>query len=155
MQKKHPKLYFAIMFSLFVLFSVGVPIGYILIRHKPFMHLDKITIGFWELLAILVLLIFVNIMIKYYMDGMKTKYNFLKKVVSGISKVILPLTVLFLILFFLKDYTKYIIEFLFVLIPSEFVAICVNPLPKWAFDNNVSGLGDILDKVIPTDMRRR
>lgn len=63
-------------------------------------------------------------------------------------RLILPLTLLLVILIWLGDNVNMIKESLYIIIPCELVAIVVNPLPKWCFDNNVEGLSEIADKIL-------
>ena len=51
-------------------------------------------------------------------------------------------------LIWLGDNIAMIKEALYVIIPCEFVAIIVNPLPKWCFENNVDGIVEIADKIL-------
>lgn len=97
--------------------------------------------------AIIILGIGVCILIKFYLAGMKTRYSLLKQVVEGIYKIVLPTVAALLVVHFFKTYTEQLTEMLWVLLPFEAVAIVVNPLPKWAFDNNVEGIGEITDKI--------
>ena len=62
-------------------------------------------------------------------------------------KLILPMCFALFVLMWLGDNIALVKEALFVIIPCEAVGICVNPLPKWAFDNNVEGIGDIAESV--------
>lgn len=89
----------------------------------------------------------ITVLIKFYLDGMKTKYSWFKQVLEGVIKLILPLTLVLLIFLWLGDNIKMVKEALYIIIPCELVAICVNPLPKWCFDNNVEGMGEIADKI--------
>ena len=86
-------------------------------------------------------------LIVFYLDGMKTRYSYIKQIVEGFSKVLLPLVILLITMFLIKDNVTMIIESLIVIIGCETVAIFINPLPKWAFDNNVTGLGEIYDRI--------
>ena len=78
---------------------------------------------------------------------MKTKYSLFKQILQGVIKLILPLLLFLIILIFMKDNIKLMIESLLVIIPCEIIAIVVNPLPKWCFENNVNGIIAITDKI--------
>ena len=94
-------------------------------------------------------------MIKYYLDGMKTKYSMVKQILIGVIRVLLPITAVLLFAIWFKGKAEWIvenmnvlIEVLGVILASETIAIIVNPLPKWAFNNNVEGLVEITDKIL-------
>jgi len=90
----------------------------------------------------------ISVLIKFYLDGMKCKYSLFKQILQGIIKLILPLLLLLVSLVWLGDNISILKEALYVIIPCELVAIIVNPLPKWCFDNNVDGMSEIADKVL-------
>ena len=142
--------------SLFIAFALILPIGYIAIRCQ--LWKQTTTISFWFILLVLIIVIFVAVLIKYYIDGMKTKYSYFKQILTGIIKVILPLGTILLIALWYKgraewivEHTNLFIEILCITLASETIAIIVNPLPKWAFDNNVEGLVEITDKILHKD----
>ena len=60
----------------------------------------------------------------------------------------MPLVLLLMTLIWLGDNVAMIRESLYIIIPCEMVAIVVNPLPKWCFDNNVEGISEIADKIL-------
>lgn len=90
----------------------------------------------------------VSVLIKFYLDGMKTKYSLVKQILEGVIKLILPLSLFLIIIIWLGDNIDMIKEALYVIIPCELVAIVVNPLPKWCFDNNIEGISEIADKIL-------
>ena len=61
--------------------------------------------------------------------------------------MICPLVLCLAIVTWLGDNITLIKEALYVIIPCEAIAIVINPFPKWCFDNNIDGIGEILDKV--------
>ena len=95
----------------------------------------------------MILGITIKILISFYLEGMKTKYSIWKQIITGVSKLILPLLTLLVLLVWLKDNIGLLIETLAVLIPCELIAIIINPLPKWCFYNNVEGIGEIADRI--------
>lgn len=139
--------------SLFITFALLLPISYIAIRCK--LWNQTTTISFWFLMLLMMVVVFVAVLIKYYIDGMKTKYSYFKQILTGVIKLLLPLgTILLLAIWYkgkaewLVEHTNLFIEILCVILASETIAIIVNPLPKWAFDNNVEGLVEITDKIL-------
>lgn len=131
----------------FLAFSIIGPIAYIMARFKPFQVSQSTSIGLAGIAIILILMVAIVFLVKFYLDGMKTKYSFIKQLLEGLVKVILPLCSLLALAYMFQHFANQVIEILLVLIPCEACAIIVNPLPKWAFDNNVDGLGEIIDKI--------
>ena len=106
------------------------------------------------LIAIVIVFSVLGFMIRYYVSGLKTKHTLLKQVLNGFTKVILPISLILLIAIFFKNKNEVFIQnidnfiiTMWVVLLCESVAVVVNPLPKWAFDNNVEGLSEIADKI--------
>lgn len=138
---------FWIKMSITAVFGILIPLLYLIIRHNLFQTQIKITLGLWGLIAILFVALAITVLIKFYVSGLKTKWTLGKQIVEGFVKLIMPIAIFIVALNILKDYSNQLLEFCWVLIPCEIIAVIVNPLPKWAFDNNVEGLGEITDKV--------
>ena len=138
---------FVIQLCLFCLFSIVIPITYLTIRFNLFQVNSQLQIGLWGIIVIGILVGGLSVLAKYYLDGMKTKYSLFKQILQGVIKLILPLLLFLIILIFMKDNIKLMIESLLVIIPCEIIAIVVNPLPKWCFENNVNGIIAITDKI--------
>lgn len=137
---------------LFLMFSLIAPITYVSIRCKLFS--TKTTISVWFIIVLGVVLAIVSLIIKYYLDGMKTKYSIFKQILEGFIKVILPITFVLISVVWFKSKMEWIvsnvnlmIEILSIILGCEVIAVIVNPLPKWAFENNVDGLVQITDKI--------
>lgn len=137
---------------IFLIFSLIAPIIYITIRFD-LVNTTK-NISLWGLVIILLVIGVSAFLIKYYLDGVKTKYSFLKKFLTGFVKVIIPLGIALAITIFIylkadeiMSQMATFIEAISVIIGCELIAIVINPLPKWAFDNNVEGLVQICDKI--------
>lgn len=89
----------------------------------------------------------------YCVASLKTKYFWWKQIVIGFVKVLLPLGLALFIVIWLAENMKIMEEVLIVIICCEAVAIVINPLPKWCFDNNIEGLVEIGDKVFHRDVK--
>ena len=139
---------FIIQLIAFLVFALIGPITYLIVRFDLFTTTSSLQIGLWGVIVFIILVATVGVLIKFYLDGMKTKFTLFKQIVSGFSKLILPLAVVLVLLTWLKDNIDLVIESLYVLIPCESVAIVINPLPKRAFDNNVEGAGAMLDSLL-------
>lgn len=134
-------------FAIMVAVGILTPIIYLIVRYNLFQKDLKITIGLWGFVAICFIALALIVLIKYYVSGLKTKFSYGKQIVDGVCKLLLPIVLFVLAMYVLRNYTNQLIEFCWVLLPCELVAIIINPLPKWAFDNNVEGLSEIADKV--------
>jgi len=124
------------------------PIAYLVIRFSLFQTTTRLQVGLTGIVVIAIMLGVISVLIKFYLDGMKCKYSLFKQILQGIIKLILPLLLLLVSLVWLGDNISILKEALYVIIPCELVAIIVNPLPKWCFDNNVDGMSEIADKVL-------
>lgn len=146
-QKKKSKKVFALQLALFLAFCLVIPVIYFAIRFNLFTQITKTQIGLWGVILIIIIFAIVVVLIKFYLAGLKTKWTLLKQIVEGLVKLILPLIVVQALLILMKNDIDKLVECMWVFLPCELVAIVVNPLPKWCFDNNVDGLGEITDKV--------
>lgn len=113
-----------------------------------FQTTTKLQVGLAGIVVIGIMIGIISVLIKFYLEGMKTKYSLTKQILQGIIKLILPLTLLLVSLIWLGDNIDMIKEALYIIIPCELVAIIINPLPKWCFDNNIEGLSEIADKIL-------
>lgn len=145
---KKEKAEFIIRLILTIVSAVVVPFTYMTVRFNLFQATTKVQFGFRGLILIVIMGLTVGMLIKFYLDGMKTKYSYLKQVLSGAIKIVIPLLVAIFVLRWIGSNIDYVIELLIVLVCCETVAILVNPLPKWAFNNNVDGIGEITDMLI-------
>lgn len=136
-------------FAIFASVSFVAPAVYLIVKYNLFRTTTTtgVTIGFWGIVVIGILMCAIAVLVKFYLEGMKMKWTWAKQVVEGFVKLILPMCFALFVLMWLGDNIALVKEALFVIIPCEAVGICVNPLPKWAFDNNVEGIGDIAESV--------
>lgn len=147
-KKLSPKGVFAIRFVLFILFAFVLPIGHILGKYKPFNYTESLSIGFAGIIIVAILLVGLKFLVSFYLEGMKTKYSLAKQIISGVVKIILPIGIVVALIVALSKFADQLLEICMVLLPCEFIAIIVNPLPKWAFENNVEGIANITEKIL-------
>lgn len=140
---------FWIRFAIFFAVAFITPMAYLTVKYHLFEPSDnkEVKVGFWGIVVIGILLCAVATLVKFYIEGMKTKWSIAKQIIEGFVKLILPLCFMLFILIWLEGNISLLKEALYVIIPCEAVGICVNPLPKWAFDNNVEGIGDIAESI--------
>lgn len=146
---------FTLKMIMFLVFSLVAPATYLAIRYNLFTKVTKTTLSFWAIVIIAIILSVVGVMIKYYIGGLKTRFSFLKQLLEGLVKVILPIAMILIVAIVFKHNAEIIvsklnlvIESISIILGCELIAICVNPLPKWAFDNNVEGITEIANKIL-------
>lgn len=137
-------------FTLWVLFALVLPLIYIFVRTNLFYTVNKVSI--WLLIVILVVFLFVRQLWKYLKNGIP--YSMGVQVISGVVKIILPLLALYsvILIFRLKvdevvTAAKGIEQFLIILIPCQMIAIPINPMPQWVYENKEKRLAQIIQKV--------
>lgn len=148
MLKEHPKLIFAIRLIVFLLASVFAPCIYLIVEFNLFQAKTTMQVGLWGIICFIICASVGTVMLKYYLAGMKHKHSFTKQIVVLFLKVILPVLIAILVLTWLKDNISQVIKFLWVLLPCEIVGGVVNPLPKWAVENEIESITDSIDKLL-------
>lgn len=143
-KKLTPKQVFIIRMCFWVLFSLLIPVAFIIYRYDLFTTVSHIQFGGWGMLAVIILFTFVIVLGNYLKKGAK-RYSLLLQVLSGILKITLPLVALYLILFNVKDSIDLFLQSLMVVIISETIAIPINPMPKWVADQNRGYMNDTID----------
>lgn len=136
----------------FITCSIIAPIIYISCRFG--LLKSKVSVSFWAIFCLCICLLVVSFLIKYYIQSLKTKYSLLKKLLNGFVRVILPILLLLIVSLWIRSKGEWlleqidlVIEGLSVILGFEIIAVCINPLPKWAFDNNLEGLENIFDNM--------
>ena len=137
---------FWIRLPIYALFLFVIPAVFLIIRFNLFQKISALNIGGWGIVAILVVGLGFIKMMKEVKKGLP--FCYLNQVITGLYKVIIPLLLLTFIIYFSKDSIKHILQFLLVLIPSEFVAILVNPIPRWAYENKLEEDGYKLKQIL-------
>lgn len=131
---------------LFLLIAIA-PIIYLIIRYRLFEVKTTVQLNLWQIVAILFFGIVITTIGYYCVSALKTKYFWWKQIVVGVVKLIIPLSIALVITTWLSNNINILKEFLIVTIICESIAIVINPLPKWCFENNIEGLVEIGDKV--------
>lgn len=148
--KTNSKVKFGVRLALFITFALIIPFLYLTIRFNLWTSgsdNNSLKIGLWGVIALGVFMGTIIYLIHIYLSSLKTKYSYLKQVLEGFCKVIIPLVIGLALCVWLKDNINLMIETLAILIVCEGVAIFINPLPKWCFDNNVEGLQEIVSSL--------
>lgn len=152
---------FLLRLFLFVLFSLVIPISYVCFEFNIFNQVSKISssINIFGILVILISIFFVFYIVKT-IDSIK-KYSMFFQVIKGIFKVLLPMIAIFFVFNYIsnnilstiitnakqsialiKNFTKALI----LCIVCEAIAIPLNPIPKWKYENEIDFFENIFNK---------
>ena len=96
---------FWIQFAIFASVSFLVPMVYLIVRYNLFQPTTTtgVSIGFWGIVVIGILMCAVAVLVKFYLEGMKTKWSWAKQVIEGFVKLVLPLLFVLFVLIWLGD----------------------------------------------------
>ena len=130
----HPKTTFWSKFVLWALLSCVIPFILIAYRFDLFKTVSKLSVSGWGILAVILVAVFAFTVIRYIKLAFANQYSLFGQVLSGVCKIILPLVATYLILDNIKENLQSFLNVLGIVILCEFVAIPLNPLPKWAYE---------------------
>ena len=99
---------FIIRLIAFLMTALVLPCIYLAIRFNLFK--SKMAISIWGIIIIGLILIVVSAMIKFYLAGMKTKWSYLKQILEGFIKVILPILFILVVVVWAKTKLQWLIE---------------------------------------------
>ena len=139
-----PKQIFAIRMVCWVLCALIIPVAFIIFRYDLFTKISKVQFGGWGMIAILIIFTFVIVLGNYLKGGFK-KYSMVGQIINGAVKVVLPLVALYFILVNIKDSIDLFLQALAVVIISETIAIPINPMPKWVYEQSKGEAQDTID----------
>jgi hypothetical protein len=111
------------------------PITFMLIRFEMFEKVTNVSVGGWGLIFILFITIFIIYALRMIEEGFVV--GVVKQSIRGVRKIILPLIMLILGLYWLKDCLPQLMEFLIFIVICETVALPINPLPSWLFEKGI------------------
>lgn len=132
--ENNPKAVFWMRFVAFFLFACALPFAFIVWRFDLFKSVSKIQIGGWGILAILLVVVFVFVVLRYVKMAINAKYSLTAQVLGGICRVILPLVAVLVILYCVRNEINLLLQVLGCITLCEFIAIPLNPLPQWAYE---------------------
>ena len=143
-KKLTPKQVFAIRMVCWVLCALIIPVAFIIFRYDLFTKISKVQFGGWGMIAIIIIFTFIAVLGKYLKRGFK-KYSLVGQIISGVIKIVLPLVALYFILVNIKDSIDLFLQALAVVIISETIAIPINPMPKWVYEQSKGEAQDTID----------
>jgi len=135
--RKMSKTEFWIRFGIWITLAVIVPFVYIAVEYGLFSASGGTSksLSGWGVVAV----IFMAIVILYIINQTKNSLpdgNFMKQCISGVMGLI-PLFAAIIIIHSVKNVMEDFERFLIVVLICEAIAVPVNPLPKWAAENNI------------------
>ena len=128
------KLYFWIRFTVWIITSLVIPVVFINYRYGLFYQINKVALSGWALLVGIIFLVFSVILIRYILHS--RKYSYFKQIIKGAVCLILPLGFVIYCLWCSKETIEQLIQVLCVCCLSWTVAIAVNPMPKWTYEQS-------------------
>jgi len=140
---------FVIKLILWIIFSCVAPISFLIYRFDLFQQVSSIKIGGWGLLVILILFVFLKVLINNLDKSLD--YSFSKQVLNGIVKVTLPLGLITLALFSIRNNIEEAFQFFAFLTISETIGTIISPFPKLIDnkeENNMIKLKDYVSSVL-------
>ena len=127
----HPRAIFWIRFTLWVICAAGLPFAFIAWRFNIFKNNNALALSGWGIIGIAILAIFVLVLIFYIRQGFKAKSVLITQCINGFCRVIIPLSILFLILFAIRNNIDIFLQALGCVILCELIALPINPFPAW------------------------
>lgn len=131
---EHPKLVFWTRFVLWTLLACVLPVVFIAWRFELFNPSNRISLGGWGIVAIVIVVIFIIVLASYLRNGMNKSNVLLVQCISGFVKLVLPLLVFLGILYVLRNSIDRMMQALGCTILCELIALPVNPMPQWVLE---------------------
>ena len=143
MENKEKKI-FIIRVVLWSLFSCVIPVAFIGWRYNLFSKIGKIQLTGWGLIAIIIIIVFVYVLMKYIKAGF-VEWSMTKQIVNGIIKVLIPLGTLLALCIGLRSSIDIFIQALTCVLLSEAIAIPINPFPEWVWKKSKGRFEGMVD----------
>lgn len=146
MTSKKDKKIFAIRVALFTIFACVLPFIYISLRYELFTKVSKIQIGGWGCIAIVIVLFFTFYVAKMIKKGIP--YSMLTQCLTGFCKVVIPLLMLYVFVYNIKESANLFLNVLLITIVCETIAVPLNPFPKWLEEHKRNEQDSLADMII-------
>lgn len=140
------KLYFWIRFVVWIITSLVIPVVFINYRYGLFYQINKVALSGWALLVGIIFLVFGVILIRYVLHA--RKYSYFKQIIKGVVCLILPLSFVIYCLYCSRETIEQLIQVLCVCTLSWTVAIAVNPMPKWTYEQSKGEQEEFINYVL-------
>lgn len=145
MSSKDKKIFIARLIF-FTIFACILPFIYISLRYELFTKVSKIQVGGWGCVAIVLVLFFVSYVAKMIKKGIP--YSMLTQCLTGFCKVVVPLLMLYVFVYNIKESANLFLNVLLITIVCETIAVPLNPFPKWLEDHKRSEQDSLADMII-------
>jgi hypothetical protein len=131
MKKKHPKIFFILRFLLWSILTIGVPTFIVLEQYAFFKQYQSFTlrISGWGIIILVIGAAFTFYILKTLADAINNPV--LKQTLNGITKITLPLLIVFLLTGIIVNNIDKIRVILWVSLISTGIGIPINPLPQY------------------------
>lgn len=144
---KHPKVIFAVRLALYIVIGLFAPVAFLAWKFELFKpNTSNLKISGWGLVVIIFISVFLLYLFNQLRKGMKP--GIAKQCVDGIYKITLPLLLVTFIIHWTGNYIEQLVQFFIVVTICETIAIPINPLPKWAAENNIDTKGSIAKQIL-------
>lgn len=130
---------------LFCLFACVLPFVFIAWRFEIFSKVNHVSLTGWGLIGVIIALVFV-IYITRSIAHIK-EHSMFKQCFIGYMSVVVPLLVLYFLLYSLRNNMDIMLQSLIVVIACESVAIPINPIPEITQEKNVNFITKIYHKM--------
>lgn len=144
------KKQFWIRLSLYILLGAIIPVAFLIWRFELFHKVSDIKLSGWGLITIIFIVIFFSKLIKTAKKGLP--YSQTVQIFNAISSVFLPLFLVTMCLSMMEGLMKQLFQFVLVLAICETAASMINPIPIWAYQNNIElqtkSLKDLFSAII-------
>lgn len=154
--KKQEQRIFWARFALWVVFSLVAPIGFINYRYGLFVKVSSVSLSGWALFVGVVIFVFSIILVKYILHS--RKYSYTKQIIKGAVSLIMPLLFVIYVLYASRETINQLLQTLSFCTLSWSVAICINPMPKWTYEQSKGEqeefINYILDKRIENNKNK-
>ena len=136
---------FVIRLILFILIGLIIPLLFLAFRFELFNEVTKVSVSMWGLIAIVTVVVFLLKLFGGLRKGLKP--GLAKQIIDTICNVTIP-TVLFAVAFdWMSNFSKEFVQFLIVLTICETAAGIIDPMPVWAFENNLEFTGSMFERI--------
>jgi len=147
-----PRQKFWIRFLAYAVFALVLPCVFIVWRFELFKP-SSTSIGGWGFILVFIIVAFASSVLRWVYKGMK--FCWIKQVLSGTVRLILPLCALLGFLLVIKDNINLMVQTLSCIIAFEMIGIAVNPLPQWYYDTKGEEIGNVMDMAIDKYFTRK
>lgn len=139
---------FWIRFALWVVFAVVVPVAFLAWRYGLFSTREgsETSMTGWGIVAIIIIAVFLLKLLNEAKKGLP-EGSMLAQCLDG-YKWEIPLVLIIFMLENIKNNVDALEETLIVLAVSEAIAIPINPMRRWAYENKIERNGSFLKKVL-------